>query len=251
MLPYVILTAANIVVLSFLFFIFESKFSVLMVPIIRIIWGEHFNFTDKLLLIPKLFSYIMNYSGLLVGIFFTGITIAFIKQASRNLKPDWRFGVRKTLKRYLRLLAVWGVNLGIYYILILSIETPYQQLLSDRALVLFRFILIMGMQMVFSLAIPAIIIENRKIMASYRRAVGLMKTYPLTITLFVLLPGFLLFPAKYMIITSSVPVGSMLPRILFNILILQVFAVTIIDFMTTSSAAVLLLWHRNFERRKS
>jgi hypothetical protein len=246
--PFVVIAAVDVVTLTALFLAPRPPVSIALAPIIRAFWGEKFlHYPVNFLLLPQLFNYGRNILSFIVGITFTGIATALIMQAYQNAEPKWWFCIQKALKKYLRLVVVWGITFGMTVLVVRALNSFSNLFSSYRILMGLEFGASIIVQMVFVFAVPAVIIENKKISASLVRSLALVKNYPITAFIFVLIPSLLFIPITYLHLKLPSLMERLVPEVVLYALVIRIITINIIDFFITSSASIVLLYHREYE----
>lgn len=255
--PFLYIAVFDIIMLTILFLVPRQPFSVVLAPIIKSFWGERFlHYPANFLLLPKLLTYARNGAGFIIGVFFTGIAVSLINQANRKINPNWLLGLHKTVKRYFRLVILWGITVGVLFIIIKitgylrNVYIVILPILHSRKLIFgIEFMLSMIVQMLFVFAIPAVIVENRKIFSALVRSFALFKNHAVTVFLLVFIPGLLLIPISYLQAKIPFFIENIFPEAVLYVLVIRIGAVTFIDIIITASATVLLLMNRAKERQ--
>ena len=229
----------------------QPPFSVVFSPLIRAFWGEQFlHYPVNLMLLPRLFDYGKCAADLFLGITMTGIAVSLILQAHEGVAPDWWTGIQRAGRRYLRLIGVWSLTLACA-LLAVKLASFTSFLTGSRKFVFAAELLsAAAVQMVFVFAVPAIIIENRKITVSVARSVALLKRYPFATAALVVIPNLLLFPVLYIEGNPVNIVERMLPEAVLYLLSFRIAAVIAADCAITAASTVLLLAHREYEKGK-
>jgi hypothetical protein len=215
-------------------------------PVIRYLWGDEFlHYPLNFVLLPKLHNHARNLSGFVVGVMLTGTAVSMIAQAYNRIKPDFWAGFQKSAGKYFRLALIWGMLLFCVFLSrrILKFVIPYFD--SFRMLMLAEFLLYVFIQLVFIYTIPSIVLENRKIYASFLRSIRLIKNYPIESLFIVSIPGLLLIPLGYVEIKMPRIMQDVYPEMMLYLLFAKIAIVTAIDLFVTASATVMLLVHRD------
>lgn len=215
-------------------------------PVIRYFWGEEFlHYPLNFVLLPKLHDHARNITGFVVGVLLTGAAVSMISQAYSNVKPDFIAGLQKAAGKYGRLAIIWGMLLVCVFfsLRILRFVIPYFD--SFGMLITAEFLLYVFIQLVFIYTIPSIILENRKIYASFLRSARLIRGYPVESLFIVSIPGLLLIPLGYVEIKMPRIMQEVYPEMMLYLLFAKIAVVTAIDLFVTASATVMLLVHRD------
>jgi hypothetical protein len=214
------------------------------------VWGEVFlHYPANFVLLPELFSTVGKLAGLTVGVFLTGVAISAINQAKLSSSPRWGFSLKKAYRRYYRLAVVGGIML-----LLASSAVNVSDLLrlvfgSDLWAGYAGYVASVLVLAPFSFAMPAIVIENRKIFNSIDRSLSIFFANPVTTMLFVCISGAIFLPAYYM--NGKIPaiVNSAAPDLVFYILGSKIILANAAFLVAITSATVLLVALRKSEAR--
>jgi membrane-anchored glycerophosphoryl diester phosphodiesterase (GDPDase) len=157
-------------------------------------------------------------------------------------------GMKKALSRYLRLVVIWGITLGIALGLVRLVRYA-GYLWPLRELVVWGEVAVSVLvQMLLVFALPSVVIENKKVTVSLARSLQLLRRYPLTVLLLVGIPNLLLAPFLYL--QSRIPtlMQRYFPETALCVMAAYVAVIVLADFLITASSALLLLMHREAER---
>ena len=201
--------------------------------------------------LPRLFLLAKDFFGLFAGALFIGTTVFMIAQASQGKRPMWAPGARKVIRRYARYTAIWAIIL-LASLLIIRAAGSVNLGGSPRLIQgLLGFIGVAVMQMLFVFSIPALMIENKKIVASLRRSVALFKEYRIAMVMLVGIPYAFALPLLYAYSEADHLAERFTPLAILYILGVRILVLAIIDFFVISSATVLLLQRRELEKNKT
>lgn len=250
--PFLMVALFDAVILAVLTFSRQQPLSSIIGPAVSALCGkEFFHYPGNFLMLPKVFNYVRTSIGFSAGLFFTSIAVSLIRQAEQDISPKLWFGIKKTIRRYFRLTVIWSVNIGLYFSVLRIFKNIGPYFSSNILRLVMEFISVMSLQVLFAFAIPAVIIENKKITLAFKRSVMILKLYPVTAFLFVMVPGLLLIPVNFLNLNIPLLSADAAPRATMNVLFLYIIAITVIDFFITSSATILFLMHRKNEIRSS
>lgn len=100
-----------------------------------------------------------------------------LKEADGGIKPDFGLGLSKSLRVYLKLLVIWLVMFGLASVVFKALPAIFH--FKQRAVSLIvsgaGFLINILIQAIFIYAIPAVIIEERKIWPAIKRSVSFAK----------------------------------------------------------------------------
>lgn len=246
--PFLWIAFFDALLLLVLFLAPRFPFSPVLAPIVRAFWGERFlHYPANFLVLPRFFYTMRLFLGVIIGSFLTGVAVSLIHQSEEGDVPLWWFGIRKAVSMYIRLIIIWGILLAVYFLTV-KIFTFLDPFLISRKIIYGKnFLLGVSIQMLFIFTIPAIIIENKKIPGAIIRSLAFVKNFPVTIFIFIAIPSIMLVPMDYLQIKLPVLMGRFFPEVTLYVLGGKIFVITIIDFVITASATVLLLLQRKVE----
>jgi hypothetical protein len=227
----------------------QPPLSALSYPVISTFWGKQYlQYPLNLFLLPKVFSFLRDVSGLFIGVLLTTVSVAMLQQAYRGGSPTWEWGRKKVVRQYARCGAVWAVSIGSTVIAMRLTGFLQPAANSHLASGVLGFMASGVIQIVLFFALPAVVIENRKIGASLQRSFSLVGTYPSTIAALVLVPNAALVPLLYAYTSVKELVERSSPEIIVYILGARIILLLLVNYLVISSATVLLLMHRESEK---
>jgi hypothetical protein len=244
--PFMLIAAFDILFL-FIIYISPNETSGLFSSTLGNYLVEHIKYA---LNIADIFILMRNFIGFFIGIFFTGIAISFIGQANRKRSPRWLIGIRKTIKRYIRLLLLWIITLVSVLSILKVMEYLRQIMNAGRVMIVFEMLAAIAIHMFFALAISSVIVENKKITAALKRSVSIVMNYSATTALLVLIPSIALLSASNIFIYFPELWENVMPKAMLLGLMFRVLTITFFDCMITFLATLLLLRHRAAEIRR-
>jgi hypothetical protein len=244
-MPFIAIAVFEAVTLTVLFLAPRPPLSMAIAPVIRAFWGEQFlHYPTNFLLLPKLFEYSRNILTFFTGIFFSGIALSMLLQASKGQRPEWFLGFGRVFSRYFRLALIWGLIFGLSAASSKVLSHYAGMFPSFRWFIAAEFAVSLVTQLLFVFSFPAIIVENRKAFMSLVRSLALLKNYPLTAFLIVFIPSLLVFPVMYAHVKLPFLMGTFAPEATLWVLGLHIGLVTVVDCLVTLGAGMLLIMHR-------
>ncbi len=250
MTPFLIMGFLDLVLLAALYYASKPPVSPNFTPYIRSLWGEKYlHYPANFLILPELFGYGKNMLMFVTGLLSSGVTIAVIFQILSNTEPDWKICISKTFNKYFAMFFIWALVMTANSIMVKFLGSFYIVFHSPKHIFIAEFFAGTVAQTIFVYSIPAIIIENKKILASIKRTLFLVKEYPLISLAIILLPNMLLAPMYYLHFKMTYFMSALFPEITLWMLVMKVIMTTAIDFVITVSAALMLLMHREFENK--
>lgn len=180
---------------------------------------------------------------------FSGITLAMIFQVSRKMKVSWRFGISKALKKYSRMLFVWILIIA-FSGLVMKVVSSFDIIAHTPTFLFYvQFIINIFTQTLFVYSIPSIIMENKKPINSIARSFMVVKEYPMISFAVILIPSVLLIPVNYIHFKMAYLIEALFPEAVLWVLAARIMFTTAMDFIVTSSAALVLLMYKESENR--
>jgi hypothetical protein len=223
--------------------------SPVLAPVIRAFWGEQFlHYPMNFLLLPRLFELGKTALDFLPGLVLSATAVALVAQADERQPVKMGDGMKKVLSRYLRLVVIWGITLGIALGLVRLVRYA-GYLWPLREFVVWGEVAVSVLvQMLLVFALPSVVIENKKVTVSLARSLQLLRRYPLTVLLLVGIPNLLLAPFLYL--QSRIPtlMQRYFPETALCVMAAYVAVIVLADFLITASSALLLLMHREAEK---
>ena len=247
-IPFFLLALSNLILLAVLFLASQTPISFAMNPVIQKLWGDEFlHYPVNFLLLPKLLDHAMNFAGFFIGVALTGIAISMITQAYYNCRPVLNEGMRKVGKYYFRLAEIWGTLLFFAFLCtrIFKFIIPYFN--SLRTFVFAEFLLNVFIQLAFIYAIPSVMVENKKVFASYIRSFRLVKEHTIGTVAIIVIPSLLLIPLGYVQMKMPEIMERMFPETMLYWLSVKIVIIAVVDLIVTACATVVLLNHRDSE----
>jgi hypothetical protein len=173
----------------------------LVAPPIRVFFGEQYlHYPYNLVFLPFIFCYADMVLSLLIGPVAAGMTVEMISQAKNNLKPQIFLSLKKTAKKYIFLLGVWLVVFlatfiifnGVKFIATSSVVKEFfgasdWRMTRLAQLVSFSFCLVL-IETFCAYAIPAIMLENKRISGGLKRSFTIAKPLFLVTLILIALP---------------------------------------------------------------
>lgn len=256
-LPFSLLILLDISLLIFLFLSHLPLLSPLLTPPIKVFFGEiYLHYPYKLVLLPTIFDYCDLILVLIFAPLITGMTVAMIYQAEEGHYPKFGSNFWLAIKKYLILLGLWiivtGLVFSIFYLgkfLILKFYT--EEVAKSIHIPTWRmfwltqyscFFLSLLIETFFAFSIPAVMIENKKILGSVKRS--------FKISLAMFLPTFILvcvptiFNAMMVLIKQKMLTQLMdkfFPEIVFVILGIEFCIYLFTQLLRVSSLTLLFL----------
>ena len=135
---------------------------------------------------------------IMARLFLTGIAMSAINQVNVSMKPRLMFSLKKAYRRYFRLAGAWII---ITFIAASAVKIAvYACMLSNSgsALPAVEYLFVAIAIAPFMFALPAIIIENRKVYQSFGRSFSIFSRNSLTAALLALLLSAAFVPIPYL-----------------------------------------------------
>ena len=197
LIPFLLVGLVDVFLLFMVYLAPQPPLSVLLGPPIKVFWGERFlHYPFNLLLVPRLFDIAHIISTAMIGVLMTGAAVRMLKEADGGIKPDFGLGLSKSLRVYLKLLVIWLVMFGLASVVFKALPAIFH--FKQRAVSLIvsgaGFLINILIQAIFIYAIPAVIIEERKIWPAIKRSVSFCQSAFLPTLVLVGLPMLIYIP---------------------------------------------------------
>lgn len=244
-MPFILAFVIDAALFSLILLAPQYPFSLVLAPIVRAFWGEQFlHYPANLFLAPQIFTYARYLVSVTFGIVLTGLAVSLIQQAYVCEALSVWTGVSKAVRRYIRLLVIWLITFAVMY---LAIKVPtILPVVSGIPLAVFtlKFLVTVVVQAFFVAAVPAIIIENKKISGALMRAMAMVKNYPFLLLFSVLVPSLLFLPMTALAVKMPYFIERFSPDVLAWVVYLRVGVTVVVDLLVTAAASLILLMHR-------
>ena len=249
-LPFFLVGVVDVLLLIMIYLAPQPPLSALLGPPIKVFWGERFlHYPFNLLLIPRLFDIAHIISTALSGVLMTGVAVRMLKEAHSGIKPDIVLSLNKSWRVYLKLLVIWLVMFGLVSAVFKVLPAIFHFKQRAASLVVFGagFLISSIIQAIFIYAIPAVIIEEKKIWPAIKRSVSFCRSNFLPTLILVGLPTLIYIPM--VILKGKLPflMSKTFPELVVVFMSLGIVISVIIDCLITSSTTVLFLNQRKDE----
>jgi hypothetical protein len=196
-----------------------------------------------------LLGYARYATAIFLGVVVTGIAVSFVQQIHKNSEVWWWAGIKKTIKSYLKIFAIGLITL--LSSLVVMKATQYFNILASSFKL--SFIVNYGISIVLQsflvVAIPAVIIENRKFGSALFRSLAMFKNYPITIFLLLFIANAVFIPLIYIFAKIPFLMDRFMPEIVLYLSGLRLFVSTIVDMIVTIAITLLFLMHKEYEKK--
>lgn len=259
LLPFGVVGSLQGVLLVLLFLAPRYPLSVVLAPPIRAFWGElYLHYPANFLLLPRLFNYGNIIISLFIGSLMTGMMVIMVYQANKNVIPGRRSSFKKSIKKYLTLVAVWVVA----FILVSIVFRGPKFLISKyyfhntgfftrwnvlRMAFIGGILISLLVEMFFAYAVAAVMIENKRIWRAIGKSFSVARRFFLTTFILVAIPTFFIFLVT--ILKWKIPqlMKQFFPEITLYILGLGIGVSLLINYLVTTSVTVLFLMNKDIE----
>jgi hypothetical protein len=263
--PFFIFAALETVFLFILFLAPREPLIRFLGPPIRTFWGEKFlHYPFNFLLLPKLDSLSRMGLSVFFGSLLTGIAVAIAASVYLHSPVNFKASFRAAAKKYLSLLAVVLLITTIFYavnkittlLLLKYFVAGHDKLLFIPAAIwlgpisiVINLVLALFIQALFTYAIPAIIVDNAKLLPALFRSMFTFKRFFLTTLGIIALPMLIYLPIIVLNINAAFLIDKAFPEIILAVSIAGIIInAVIIDALITLTTAFLYL--RDKENRK-
>ncbi|MFH1783834.1 MAG: hypothetical protein ABH868_02900 [bacterium] len=202
------------------------------------------------LLLPKLFHYGNIIFSVIIEGFIAGMTVAMVCQAKRGIGPRIRTNCRKAFRRYLPLVAVWILLLGLMTLvfkgpsfLITKYYTVHAGIFRQGNFMLMAFgaslLVAIMIQAIFAYAIPAVMIEQKKTFKALERSIAILKGLSFKTFLLVLIPTILTFVMMVLKFKLPALMKAFFPEITLYVMVLNIILIAFSNYLLFSSVTIL------------
>jgi hypothetical protein len=213
-------------------------------------WGAVFlHYPANYALLPELFSTAVRLTGVTFGVFLTGAAISAINQTQVSSSPRWGFSLKKAYRRYYRLALVWAFLLLLSASIVNGTTLAHALFGQARGSGVAAYLLSALIQAPFIFAMPAIVIENRKVFNAIDRSLSVFSAYPATTVALVALSSAVFVPAQRYYDTIPVLVNSTAPELVVFVMAVKIVLANAAIFAATSCATMLLVALRKIEKQ--
>ena len=249
-LPFFIVGIVDIFLLIIIYLAPQPPLSVLLSPPIKVFWGERFlHYPLNLFLIPRLFDLAHTISIAFTGVLMTGTAVRMLEEVHNGSGPDFGRGLTNSLRAYLKIFVIWLVMFGLVSAVfkLLPVIFKLKQGMASLLLLGAGFIISIFIQAIFIYAIPAVIIEEKKIWPAIKRSVSFCFGAFLPTLILVGLPTIIYLPILILKGKLSLMVSKIFPEAVLIFVGLGIVISVIMDCLVTSSTVVFFLNKRKSE----
>lgn len=250
LVPFFLVGLVDVVMLFIVYLAPQPPLSAILGPPIKVFWGERFlHYPFNLLLVPRLFDLAHIISTALIGVLMTGAVVRMLKESYAGIKPNLGLSLSKSLRVYLKLLVIWLVMFGLVSVVFKALPTIFHFKQRAASLIVFGagFLISILIQAIFIYAIPAVIIEEKKIWPAIKRSASFCQSAFLPTLILVGLPTLIYIPM--LILKRKLPflMSKVFPETVLIFIGLGIVISVIMDCLITSSTAMLFLGKRRNE----
>lgn len=243
-LPFFIVGLVDAFLLIIIYLAPQPPLSALLGPPIKVFWGERFlHYPFNLLLVPRLFDLAHIVSTALIGVLMTGAVVRMLKESYAGIKPNLGLSLSKSLRVYLKLLVIWLVMFGLVSVVFKALPAIFHFKQRAASLIVFGagFLISILIQAIFIYAIPAVIIEEKKIWPAIKRSLSFCQSAFLPTLILVGLPTLMYIPM--LILKGKLPflMSRVFPEMVLIFIGLGIVISVIMDCLITSSTTMLFL----------
>lgn len=246
-IPFLIVGLFDVFILALIYLAPRPPLSALLAPPIRAFWGERFlHYPFNFFLIPRLFNYGNTISTAFIGVLMTGLAIGMLNETKGGSSPGILFNLIKSIKMYLKLFLIWVVMFGLVTVVFKGL--PFALHLKGRQALLIAlyvsFLISILIQVIFIYAMPAVMIEKKRIWPAIKRSVSFSRGAFLPTLFLVMFPTLIFIPM--IILRGKLPVlmSKFFPEMVLIVLGLGIVVSVVIDCLVTCSATLLFLNQR-------
>ena len=258
MLPFLIFALAEAACLIILFLSPRMPFIKIFGPPIRTFWGEMFlHYPANFLLLPKLESFSRTFLSVVIGSLLTGIAVSMVFAMHNKKRPGLSASFRLALKKYILLFSVVFIINALFYglekIVTLGLVKYFQaghtRLLflspgfwMGPILICINFVFAVLVQCAFIFSIPALIIDDDKLIKALGKAILLFKNFFGKTVILVALPMLAYIPIIVLNFNNAFLIDKLFPEIVLIVSILAIIISSlVIDLLVTISTTLFYL----------
>lgn len=247
LVPFFLVGLVDVVMLFIVYLAPQPPFSAILGPPIKVFWGERFlHYPFNLLLVPRLFDLAHIVSTALIGVLMTGAVVRMLKESYAGIKPNLGLSLSKSLRVYLKLLVIWLVMFGLVSVVFkaLPVIFHFKQRAASLIVLGAGFLISIIIQAIFIYAIPAVIIEEKKIWPAIKRSASFCQSAFLPTLILVGLPTLMYIPM--LILKGKLPflMSKVFPETVLIFIGLGIVISVIMDSLITSATTILFLNQR-------
>lgn len=247
LLPFFIVGLVDVFLLTIIYLAPQPPFSAILGPPIKVFWGERFlHYPLNLFLIPRLFDIAHIISTALIGVLMTGAAVKMLEEVHRGSSPDFGRGLTKSLRVYLKIFVIWLVMFALVSAIFRLLPLIFR-FKHGAALVLVLgagLLISILIQAIFIYAIPAVIIEEKKIWQAIKRSVSFCLGNFVPTLILVGLPTVIYIPILILKGKLSLSMSKVFPEAVLIFSGLGIIISIIMDCLITCSTTILFLNQR-------
>lgn len=247
LIPYVYLVFFHASWLTILFLIPRPPLLVILGPVIRAFVGEQaLHYPYNLATLPHIYALSKYAVDMTCGIICAGIMISMISQAYQGVAAEWLLGLKRSLRRFFRLVVIWVLTFGLVVVAEKLLKHYIFPVMSHYVIyLLLEFLMTILMQSLLVFAIPVIIIENKKLLVALQRSLALFRHHAIETIIVVGVPCAFFIPLAF--INTSYLMNRYFPEITLWVMSLRIFMYVCIDLAVTLGATIILMRHKEIE----
>jgi len=242
--PFIILGAANLMVIYVLYLAPSRPVSHVLAPPIRAFFGERFlHYPANFYLLPKLFNFGQIFIGAVLGVLMSAQAVGMIADIKLNQRPSALINFMRGIKRYVPLLAVWAAAVLLIGLASRVILKVFGGASGVGGLVVtgLSFILFVFIQIAFIYTVPSIVINNKKLLPAFSQNLGaLRKLFLPTVTL-VFMAAIWYLPIVILKTKPLFLANKFFPEAVLVVLIAGAVISVFIDLLITISTTILFI----------
>ena len=241
--PFAVTGICNVLALYMVYLTPQRPFIYLFGPPVKAFWGIKFlHYPFNLYLLPKLFYYASICVGATVGVLMSAAAIGMIRDsyAGKSI-PSFFPSFSTAMRRYFALFGIWFITFIISFYSVKAIGHFVRAGFMLKALPYIMYAVSIALQIIFIYAVPALIIEKRKVISSIVRGFRILRVSLLPTLVVVFLPVIFYLPVLMMKQKGAVLMGRLYPEIIIVIIGLGIFIFFVIDVLVTIFTTLIFL----------
>jgi len=263
-LPFCISGVLKLLGLVFIFISIFYPLSLVFAPIIKTLWGEaylHYPFNFNLM--PKLFYYAQVSVYVLMDGLLSGIAVWMIFRVNEGKKPVFSEALKKVFPKYIILvgflltvfLIVYMISFGENFAIMKLLRFKFMTILLKRGLLDFikiflNFFIIVLIETLFAFVIPFVVLKGRGFFKAIGGSLSLAKKLFFTVFILIIIPTTISLPISLLKAGLPALIAKTLPEITFLVLGAGVILTVFIDWIVTTSLALLFLLRKDLGLEK-
>lgn len=222
--PWAVLALLQGILLLLLFYFLVPPVDKIMVPVLKLVFGDRFfHFPGSLVLLPKAFYYGNLLLGIIAGSFLGGVAAYLFAGHFSGERGSFRGGLSLVFSRYPSLILLWAVGTLLFVLILVFPQKLFSSLVvgSPRralALQVGSFTLALAAVTFFTYAFISVVLSRSNVLDSIRESFQLARRRFLSTFFFVSIPFLIHLPLDYLLSDPEVIVAKFNPHLVVYLL---------------------------------